>query len=251
MKYAGIVSYCGAYYHGFERQVNLITVQGCIENHLSFICGEPISIKAAGRTDAGVSATGQVISFTPSNPIDNLPAFTDALNRLLPRDIEFLKIVPVKDEFDPRHSCYGKRYEYRFSYGSKCPLSAHVLAYFGNRKDFDAVAFKEAIHLFEGKHWFANFTTKETDKDDFFRIVHVECCEIDEEKRMGVVRFSGNGFMTYMVRFMIGAALKAALHKFEPDFIQKRLLPGERAIVPYKASPEGLSLIEVLYHEKL
>ena len=249
MKYAGVVAYCGAAYHGLERQPNLPTVQGEIETQLSFLCGEAISIKASGRTDAGVSALRQIISFVPSKEISDLKAFTFALNRLLPRDIEFLKIVPIGEEFDPRHSCDGKRYEYRFSYGSKCPFSTHVLAYFGNRDDFDAKRFEEAIACFEGEHWFANFTTKEEDKDGFIRNVHIECCQIDEEQRLGVVRFSGNGFMTYMVRFLVGAAFKAALHKIDLEFIKNRLLPGNRQIVSFKAPPEGLTLIEVLYHE--
>lgn len=248
MKYLGVVSYCGNAYSGFERQKDKTTIQGTLEKELSFLLGTPTGIKGAGRTDGKVNAEGQTFSFE-AKPIENVGRFLDALNRLLPRDIEMLGLYPVPDSFDARHSCCGKRYRYRFSYGSKMPFETATVAYIGNRTDFDENAFLEAIRLFEGEHRFHNFTTKKDDKDDFVRFVHIESASVDVERRQGEVTFVANGFMTYMVRFLVGAAFKAAFHAVTIPFLKERLDSPERRIISFKAPPEGLTLLEVLYHE--
>ena len=248
MKYLGVVSYCGNAYSGFERQKDKKTIQGTLEKELSFLLGVPTFIKGAGRTDSKVNAEGQTFSFE-AKPIENVGRFLDALNRLLPRDIEMLRLEDVPDEFDARHSSCGKRYRYRFSYGSKMPFETSTVAYIGNRNDFDEAAFLEAIRLYEGEHRFHNFTTKKDDKDDFVRFVHIESAWVDGKKRQGEVVFVANGFMTYMVRFLVGAAFKAAFHTITIPFLKERIDSEERRIMSFKAPPEGLTLLEVLYHE--
>lgn len=210
--------------------------------------GRETTIKAAGRTDAGVNAWGQTFSFWAEG-IPSLPRFVDALNRLLPRDIEIRSAKRVPDGFDARHSSCGKRYRYAFAYGSKTPFEIGTVAFLGNRTNFDADAFKEAILSFEGTHRFRNFTTKKEDVDDFVRTVRVESILVDEDHRRGEVVFFGNGFMTYMVRFMMGSAFKVALGVLPFAELKRRLESKETEVLSFKAPAEGLTLMEVAYHE--
>lgn len=246
MKYFGKLSYLGAPYQGFERQKEGKTIQGILEEHLTSLTGRKTVVKAAGRTDAGVNALGQTFTFE-AKEIRDLTHFTYALNRLLPRTIEVLELKEVPLSFDARHSCSGKIYRYDFSFGPKQPLQAGVVAYLGDRNHFDLENFQKALGAFEGKHCFKNFTSKAEDKDGFVRDVHIQEAEVDMENRVGHVIFQSNGFMTYMVRFLMGAAFQCALGKIQVQDIDERLNQESRKIMSFKAPAEGLCLLEVLY----
>lgn len=247
-KYFLNLAYCGNGYFGFERQTHYKSIQGTVEDALSSLIGSEIQIKAAGRTDAGVNAEAQAIAFVCEN-IEDIDKFLYALNRLLPRTIEAYNMKEVPLSFDPRHSCCGKRYEYRFSFDKKMPFQENTVAYLGSRRVFNSDAFKEALSLYEGTHNFQCFTSKKVDKDGFVRTLHIETIEIDENRHTGRVVIQGNGFMTYMVRFLMGAAFKCAFNKIEPSLVKKRLEEPTRCILSYKAPAEGLTLLEVLYNE--
>ena len=167
MKIAGILSYIGEPYYGFQRLKNHPSVQAKLEEVLSFIAGEPVEVKAAGRTDAGVNALGQVFAFESTRVID-LDRLKHALNRLLPPSISVSKVVEVPVSFDPRHSSRAKEYVYQFYYGDKEAFKKDTWAYFG-MPGFDPDVFVEALQIFKGKHDFRNFTSKQEDKDDFIR----------------------------------------------------------------------------------
>jgi tRNA pseudouridine38-40 synthase len=243
--YVATVSYNGARFHGFERQPHLRTVQGSLEKALSTLCGKETLIKGAGRTDAGVHALGQRFSFHAEEIVDT-GAFLFALNRLLPSDIVVKVIDEVGEDFDARHSSCGKIYCYRFSYGVRDPLQKELRAQL-ERRNFDVAAFKQALGYFVGEHDFSNFTTKPDDIDHFIRIIERIDAVVDETAKTGEVTFVGNGFMTYMVRLIMGCAFKAALGKIKPEDIPGLIAMKPRHIVAFKAPAEGLYLVEVLY----
>lgn len=245
MKIAGLLSYNGSKYHGFEKQPHVRTIQGTLERVLSSFCGEKIAIKSSGRTDSGVHALGAVFAFSCARCFD-LEKGRAAINRLLPPDISVLSWNEVPESFDPRHSSSGKVYEYRFSYGEKHPLEVGLLTQVKTRI-FDVEAFKKALSYFEGEHDFRNFTSKPEDKDDFVRCIDSIEIQIDEEKKRGLVRFHGNHFMTYQIRFMVGAAFRAAFHKLSPEEVPLLLSRRPREIVHFKADPDGLYLVQVEY----
>lgn len=113
---------------------------------------------------------------------------------------------------------------------------------------FDFEAYKEALLLFKGKHDFKDFTTKPEDKDSFIRdIVDIHFDELKDGHLK--VYFRGNGFMTYMVRIMVGAALKVGLGKMSLEEIKSHLDDSKRRIISYKAPAEGLCLEEVIYEQ--
>jgi len=247
--YLAKVAYNGKEFYGFQRQSFFRSVQGEIESCLSMILGdgEDIVIHGAGRTDRGVHATGQRFSFYSDSPIGVDPTlFLHNINRLLPKDITILDIQEVEDGFDARHSSIKKVYRYKFMWGQKDPFHQGTVTQLP-LDGFDVALFKEAISSFLGKHNFQNFTTKPEDVGGFLRTIDKIDVEIDEEKRYGEVRFLGDGFMTYMVRILMGSAFKCAYHKWTVEELRSALEAKERKIIPYKADPDGLYLEDVIY----
>ncbi len=246
MKYCVTVSYCGRAYYGFQRQKNKVTVQGTIEKVLSDYMGAPTTIKAAGRTDTGVHAIGQTFCFETKKRL-NGDRFLLTMNRLLPKDIYFKSIREVEDSFDARHSCTGKVYEYRFTVLRRNPLWDGLVTHL-QRDDFKFDGFLQGLMPFKGEHNFRNFTTKPEDVASFVRHVDAIDARYEEADDLVVVRFRGDGFMRYQIRMMIGTAIRVGLGKLTVEDVENALSEeGDRHIVPFKADPDGLYLMEVLY----
>jgi len=244
------LSYLGHSYHGFERQKQYKTVQGEIERALSELIGVPSQIHGAGRTDAGVNAKGQTFSFFADKDLmKSKDRFLYSFNRLLPSDISVLSLAEVPLGFDARHSCSGKRYSYSFSIGPKDPYKAFTVACLGIRP-FDYDSFSSSLSSCIGLHDFRDFTTKPDDKDDFCRDIKkidITYEEISPSSKETHITFVSNGFMTYQVRIMVGAALKVGLGKLSVSDYVKHLSPLTRSIISFKAPAEGLTLEEVYY----
>lgn len=244
VRYRAVVSYLGSAYKGFEKQKQLPTIQGKIEDALCLLLATPTAIHGAGRTDAGVHARGQCFSFSSKESLSDIEAFRYALNRLLPSDIVVLSLQKASDDFDARHSSSGKIYSYSFHLGQRDPFA--VTEYQQEYPHFDVALFKEAVALYRGRHDFKNFTTKPADKDNFIRtILSLEVFELANGHYRVVLK--ANGFMTYMVRIMIGLAFKVALKKITLEEETALFHTEERKIISYKAPAEGLCLEEVLY----
>ena len=109
------VCYDGSNYFGFQRQAREITIQEALEKKLARVCGEAVSVTGSGRTDAGVHARGQVISFSTLGqiPVANIPR---ALNSILPEDIRVLQAEEAEEGFNARKDACWKEYEYRVRY---------------------------------------------------------------------------------------------------------------------------------------
>ncbi len=249
MKYFGVVSYLGENYFGFQRQKDKPSVQGVLEKWISHLLDAPTEIKAAGRTDAGVNAHGQTFSFV-GREVKDCEAFRRSLNRLLPEDVFVKSLCFVPMEFDARHSSVSKVYSYHFSFGERDPfLKGRVTQL--QRRGFDWDSFEAGLRVFEGKHNFQNFTSKSGDIDGFIREIEPISIIKNPDMQGGVVTFKGNGFMTYQIRFMMGAAFKCAFHLLEPEEVKRLLNAEPRHIVSYKAAAEGLYLERVEYGKNL
>lgn len=243
--YKAIVSYDGRPYQGFQKQPNKLTIQGTIEEKLSALVGAKTLVHGAGRTDSGVSARGQVVSFSLPSPIQDVERFRYALNRLLPSSIYCSSLEEMPFSFDARHSAAGKIYSYSFCYKGRNPLNAFESPLAVGSFDFDL--FEKAMMIYDGFHDFRNFTTKKEDKDDFKRDVHV--LDVLDKEGHVFVRLSSNGFMTYMVRILVGSAIKVATKKFTLEYLSSFLDSEDRKILSFKSDPRGLILEEVLYGE--
>ena len=246
MRLLAQVSYKGTAYQGWQKQDNAPTVQGTIEQVLSQILNTKISIYGSGRTDAGVHAQRQYFHFDVDKENLDINRLRYSANCLLPKDIFINEIKRVSDDFHARFSAKGKTYSYLMRLDERNPFNFD----FENNIPYevDVKLLQESLKKFEGQHNFQDFTSKEEDDDGFVRIVtKVECTYIEQVKQF-IVTFTGNGFMKYMIRNMVGTAIAIAANKEKPDYIDKHLQDKkERDIVPYKAAPEGLYLVDVNY----
>ena len=244
MRIKGVVRYKGTNYHGWQKQVDDKTVEGAIEDALSKILDDKICIYASGRTDAGVHALGQVFHFNTYKKDLDLSRLRYSLNMILDQDIEILSLEEVDKSFHARFDVKKKKYEYWISLESKDPFlyeSTYVCPY-----PVNISLLKKAILKFMGKHDFRNLTSKEIDDEqDFIREIY----SIDFKKRNNIITitFVGNGFMRYMIRYMVGVALAIAMKKENISYIDQILDTKDRNIVSYKAPAEGLYLVEVYY----
>lgn len=242
MKILAKVAYKGTNYQGWQKQPNGVTIQETIENVLSKILNIETPIQGSGRTDAGVHARGQTFSFEVNKEID-LDRFRYSCNCLLPKDIHILEFKVVDDDFHARYSAKEKHYSYTIQLGENNPFNNELSYNYLGELDYPRLCI--ALEQFNGEHNFQDFTSKEKDEDGFVRKVRVETAKGGNMIR---IDFYGNGFMRYMIRFMVGAAIAVSEKREKIDFVEEHLKNDKkRDIINYKAPSEGLFLEEVIY----
>ena len=242
MKIKAIVEYLGTSYHGWQKQINERSVQEEIEKVLSQILNTPTSIYGSGRTDAGVHAKGQTFHFELNKDID-LDRLLYSSNMLLPSDIHIKSFEVVDDDFHARFSAKKKHYKYLINTGDKNPFNFDRTLYYPY--PFNITKLIECFDLFIGTHNYQDFTSKEEDEDNFIRTI--DSIDVTQEEDVLSIDIVGNGFMRYMIRNIIGTCLAIASDKEDISYIKRHLDSTSREIVSYKASSEGLYLIDVIY----
>lgn len=242
MKFKAIVQYNGSQYYGWQKQNNATTIQGEIEKVLSKVLNEAVHIVASGRTDAGVHALGQVFHFETNKTID-MDRLRYSLNCLLSSDIHIKSLTEVDDDFHARFNVKLKHYVYRIRCGENFPFDNIFTYNYLGHLDFSKL--KDALKLFIGEHNFQSFTSKEIDEENFIR--NIVDIYFEENEDVISIHFVGEGFMRYMIRFIIGTAIAYSEDRICLDFIVNHLDNPLREIVSYKAPSNGLTLKEVIY----
>lgn len=237
------ISYDGHNFKGFQRQIKERTVQQEIETVLSRIFNTDIVISASGRTDAGVHALKQVVTFMPNKEVSDLALLRYSLNRMLPNDIHVNAIQFVDDSFHPRLHALLKTYKYILNMGEANPFYENYRYEFKRKLDVNKVL--EAKELFVGEHNFKNFTTKEEDNHDYVRTIN--SIDVKQDDDVLEITLIGNGFMRYMVRMIVGTLIAIGIGKEDKNFIVNKLEDTNRMPVIYKAPPQGLYLVDVKY----
>lgn len=258
MNLAALVEYDGTDFVGFQRQAadKGRTVQGAIEAALARIAGEAIRIEAAGRTDSGVHATGQVINFHVSR-LD--PAtWQQALNALLPPDVAVRAICPVGDEFRARWSALSRSYRYRiFWNATRAPLRERYA--WRVPQPLDVAAMDAAAAVLLGEHDFGAFGSSPSDqrgdaqKRHTVRMLHEANCEqrllSDDGGQLDeiVCCFTANAFLSGMVRRLVGTLALVGMRRLTvADF--RQILEARDKVHPGTAAPaQGLCLARVAY----
>lgn len=241
MKVLAKVSYKGTNYQGWQKQTNAPSIQEEIEKVLSKILNTETTIQGSGRTDAGVHARGQTFHFEVKKDID-LDKLRYSVNCLLSKDIHIISMEKVNDDFHARYDVKEKHYSYTIYFGENNPFdNEFVYTYL---KALDKKALVDAFVPFNGEHNFQDFTSKEEDEDGFVRRVNITT---SSEANKIVIHFVGDGFMRYMIRFMVGAAIAVAEGKENIEYIKYHLSDKNREIIAFKAPSEGLVLEDVVY----
>lgn len=238
-----ILSYDGTNYHGFQRQENAVSVQNVLEERLSRLFGHMITMAASGRTDAGVHALGQVVSFqtTGSIPTERI---VQAANSILPSDIAVLSAEEVEPDFHARFSARGKTYVYRICQGAVRNPFQRCYAW-QIRERLATAPMEEALQIIIGTHDFSAFCAAGASAKDHVRTIYCASCETVGNKIEFL--FYGNGFLYHMVRNLVGTLVDVGKHRLTPRDFAAILTGRDRARAGITAPAAGLYLKEVEY----
>ena len=240
-----IVKYDGSNFFGYQIQPKGRTVQQEIEKALKKICKVDITTHAAGRTDSGVHALGQVFHF--DSPVDmQAYRYKMALNSILPKDIYIVESKEVSPEFHSRFNAKSKEYHYRVSTNEYDPLTCDYIYY--HRRELDVEKMKEAASYFLGTHDFTSFTANMENIDKQRTIYKSEILIHNEGEY--TFKFVGTGFMKYMIRIMVGTLLLVGVGKIKPVEIPMIIAAKDRNFAGATAKSEGLYLHSVVYDVK-
>ena len=238
------IEYDGSNYHGWQRQVNGLSIQQVLEEKIAVLTGEEVRVTGSGRTDAGVHALGQVAHFRTSSSIREY-GLQSGLNSLLPRDIVILDLREAEPSFHARYDAKSKVYLYRIHNGPVRPAVLRQYAWFVPGT-LDPGVMREAARLFEGTHDFSSFCSTHTDAPDRIRTVRGVRIEADAR---GLIRIEieADGFLRYMVRGIVGMLVEAGRGKRALPELRRILAAKDRKQGGVTAPAHGLFLKEVRY----
>ncbi len=209
-----IMEYDGTHYHGFQLQANLPTIQGETEKALRKLTGERTRVMAASRTDAGVHARGQVVSFRTKSPL-SLSAFINGLNYYLPRDIAVKVAHRVDDSFDVRRDALSREYNYYILNSlTRSPIRNGFFYLVAAHLDIGAM--NQACQALFGEHDFASFMTcfEGRIRNTVRRVYRAE---IEKDGELVVFSMEANSFLPHQVRNTAGALIKVGRGKTTVD----------------------------------
>jgi tRNA pseudouridine38-40 synthase len=243
-RYRATVAYDGTHYFGFQRQVaSQPTVQAQLEIALSRLASGPVTITGAGRTDTGVHARGQVISFELAWR-HGTDALRRACNANLPADIAVLAVEEADPDFHPRFDARQRAYEYCI-YNSPTRHPLHRLYSWHVRRPLEMEPMRNAAQRLIGVHDFATFG-QPTQGESTVR----EVMTIDWQRREGsflVLSIVANAFLYRMVRSIVGALVAIGQGAWTVSEFVDAFEARDRARAARTAPPQGLSLVFVAY----
>lgn len=238
------VAYAGAPFHGWQYQSPQVpTVQGYLEQALSTVAAEAVSVTCAGRTDAGVSATKQVISFAVNNERPD-KAWVRGVNAHLPDEISVTWAAAVDEGFSARHSATARRYHYLI-YPSRVRHALFASGYTRSHRELDPLRMHEAGQFLLGENDFTSFRASKCQATTPMRNVHH--LNVYQAGELIVVDIQANAFLHHMVRNIVGALLDVGAGLYEPIWLSELLQKQDRSAGSVTAPPMGLYLVDVIY----
>jgi tRNA pseudouridine38-40 synthase len=238
-----LLAYDGTDFGGWQRQTNRVTIQELLEEALSEPLRERVACVAAGRTDAGVHAEGQVVSFRTRSTVP-LEGIQYGGNALMPRTIAILDAREVDPAFHAQRDAVAKHYRYRIlNRRVRAPLSERFVTHVSKPLDVDRM--REAAAHLRGEHDFESFRNAGS----------VDTSPVRTLRRLDIVRegdylsleFEADGFLYRMVRNLVGTLLLVGGHAIDPDAVAEVLAARDRTVAGPAAPARGLCLVEVFY----
>lgn len=245
MRYFVYFAYDGAPYVGWQRQPNGLSVQQVMEEAFAMKLREPIQLTAAGRTDAGVHATGMTAHFDTS-AIQDCTTAARGLNSLLPPSIAINRIVPVRSDAHARYDATARRYEYHiatrkspFTRGRVCPVYYPL----------DLNRMQDAAQMLLGRQDFRSFSKVHTDVTNFYCTISLaEWQELDGEI---VFTIEANRFLRGMVRAIVGTLVGIGAGRSSVDDMERIISAQSRQQAGQAMAPEGLYFVEAKYNDDI
>ena len=240
------IAYEGTDFSGFQAQVGRRTVQETVEAAIQRVTGSPTRVAGAGRTDAGVHAAGQVISFATESElaVDQLARAIDAG---LPADVGIVDALEASRDFHARYSARGRGYRYTISNTTARPVHDRRFV-FHWRARLDVGRMDEIAQEFAGRHDFAAFCGtlrgRERPTSTERTILRIHCWRAEERV---LIDTAADGFLPRMVRNLTGTLIRAGMNQVTGAEVRD-ILAGSRPRVPTVTAPaQGLSLTHVWY----
>lgn len=244
MRWKLVIEYDGRPYVGWQRQDNGPSVQGAVEEAIRRFCGRSVTLFAAGRTDAGVHAFGQVAHFDADRDLD-ARAVRDAVNHhLRPQPIAVLSAEAVGEDFHARLSARQRGYVYRIL-NRRAPAALDQGRAWQVGKPLDAEAMHEAAQVLVGRHDFTSFRASLCQANSPLRTLdRLDVTRSGEEVRI-VAR--ARSFLHHQVRNMVGTLALVGEGKWGADDVRRALEARDRSAAGPTCPPDGLYFTDVVY----
>jgi tRNA pseudouridine38-40 synthase len=237
-----VIEYDGTDYLGFQLQAEGRTVQGEVERALAEISRRETRVIGAGRTDAGVHAIGQVISFV-SQWKHSLPQLHRAMNALLPEDVAVHQMAWVADDFHPRFDAVSREYRYTvLNQSLRSPLARRFAYHY--LKPLDVEAVDRAARCLVGSHDFASFGRPPQGESTVRQVYRAECTKQDQFICFDIV---ANAFLYRMARNIVGTLLLVGIEELSPRGFEEILQARDRRRASPPVPAHGLCLMRVNY----
>lgn len=246
MKIALGVEYDGSRYFGWQRQLNVASVQQRLEDALSIIADTTCTVFCAGRTDAGVHGTGQVVHFD-TDVYRSLQSWCFGTNTFLPPDIAVKWAREVPDDFHARFSATARRYRY-IIYNNKLRsaiLPAGLSHYYAA---LDVDKMNQAGQFLLGENDFTSFRSAQCQSHTPWRNVHH--LKVTRQNDYIIIDIQANAFVHHMVRNIVGSLIEVGQGRKPIEWIKWLLEQKDRTLAAPTARAEGLYLVDVLYPER-
>ncbi len=242
-KYAALVEYDGTEFAGWAAQPGMRTVEGTLSEGLRTVLRQPVKLSVAGRTDAGVQASGQVVSFEADTKlVPSVIAYKTTA--VLPEDLALRRCVAVDKDFDARRDAKSRSYEYRIVNDPvRSPLKRRRAIYVA--RDLNSHLLQNAARLVRGTRDFRAFTPSRTYHVRFERIVAESAWE--RSGNLLVYNITADSFLYGMVRTLVGTMLEVADGRREMASFERLLSGGERSEAGPALASRGLTLVGVGY----
>lgn len=238
-----VIQYDGTAYHGWQIQPDVVTVERILRDKLKVIMRKDVKLFAAARTDSGVHARCQVVNFGTDKciPPEKLQM---ALNRLLPKDIVVITSTLVSESFNARRSARSRLYRYTvLNRKFRSPFDLKYCYFFPYVLDLDTM--KKGAGFLLGTYDFTSFESCSGRRDVHIRTVK----KLNLFSRAGFIHFDiqANGFLTHMVRIIMGTLLNVGRGKILPEDVVKILDAKDRRKAGPTLPARGLCLMKVIY----
>jgi tRNA pseudouridine38-40 synthase len=243
------LSYDGAEFSGWQVQPDVITVQGTLASAIGRITGEKVLPQGSGRTDAGVHALAQVMTFVTESSVPT-GNFLKAMNDILPASVRVLDVEEAPPEFHARHAAKAKTYRYRIYRESICPpFLARYVWHFPYRLAEEEMG--RAAALVVGEHDFTSFAAVDPERGrDEARVSNVRKIFSSSWERVGdelVYTVCGSGFLHHMVRNLVGTFILVGKGTLRVEDVTSILEARNRSAAGATAPASGLYLVNVEY----
>ena len=242
-KYLLLIEFEGTAYHGWQMQINALSIQEVVEKALSRIINTKTNLVSSGRTDAGVHAEAMPAHFVTESKM-SASQIQLALNSLLPHDITILEVREVSMQFHARMSAESKLYRYTIL-NRNCPSALNFRRSWFIPHELDVEAMQTAAKYLLGEHDFTSFRAGNCNAKSPVRTM--DRIEVVERGDYIIFEFEGRGFLKHMVRNFVGTLVYIGKKKYPASQIKTILSARDRKVAGPTAPPEGLCLIKVEY----